>query len=387
MGPPLDRLYDRERLRSGLTTRRAASSGSFPAAAAWGTEHRFDPFPLTRHRLGTVTLALVLATSPLHAQKTDVVIIENGDRITGEIKELERGKLEYSTDDIGRIHIQWDKIMHIESSKFYEIELQTGVRYYGAIGRVAETRRMVIILVQEDTLNLAQVVRITPIQLTFWEKLSGYVDVGLSLTRANRQSEWSVGTEVNYRGRKIGGGVDGTSFFRFRQDGDNSSRNSLSLMLERFLPRQWSVGVLSRVEQNQELGLDLRSSLGGGFRRDVVQTNNMDLQLLGALIINREKFATPEAGVFNAEGVVAAQYAAYTLGDNELDVDVTLSFFPSITDLGRVRSDLQARVRYEVIKDFFAGLNGFATFDTRPPTAETAKSDYAVSFTIGWSFG
>ncbi len=97
--------------------------------------------PLTRHGLGTVTLALILAASPLHAPKTDVVILENGNQITGEIKKLERGKLEYSTDDIGRIHIQWDKIMHIESSKFYEIELQTGVRYYGAIGRVADHGR------------------------------------------------------------------------------------------------------------------------------------------------------------------------------------------------------------------------------------------------------
>ena len=37
------------------------------------------------------------------AQKTDIVALKNGERITGEVKELKFGKLEYSTDDVETI--------------------------------------------------------------------------------------------------------------------------------------------------------------------------------------------------------------------------------------------------------------------------------------------
>ena len=39
------------------------------------------------------------------AAKTDVVTLKNGDRITGEVKRLDRGRLRYSTDDMGTIYI------------------------------------------------------------------------------------------------------------------------------------------------------------------------------------------------------------------------------------------------------------------------------------------
>ena len=42
--------------------------------------------------------------------KTDVVTLANGDRITGEIERLERGRLEFKTDDAGTLYLEWDKL-------------------------------------------------------------------------------------------------------------------------------------------------------------------------------------------------------------------------------------------------------------------------------------
>ena len=57
----------------------------------------------------SIVLALAVA-SPLSAQKTDIVTLHNGDKLTGEIKELDHAKLKYSTDDISTIYIEWAKI-------------------------------------------------------------------------------------------------------------------------------------------------------------------------------------------------------------------------------------------------------------------------------------
>jgi hypothetical protein len=44
------------------------------------------------------------------ARKTDVVTMANGDRVTCEIKTLDRGMLEVSTDSWGTISIEWEEV-------------------------------------------------------------------------------------------------------------------------------------------------------------------------------------------------------------------------------------------------------------------------------------
>ena len=61
---------------------------------------------------GVVFALLTVLVSTAGAQpKTDVVRLANGDHITGEVKSLNRGQLEYKTDDAGTIYFEWDKIV------------------------------------------------------------------------------------------------------------------------------------------------------------------------------------------------------------------------------------------------------------------------------------
>jgi len=64
--------------------------------------------------VATVGLLLLATSSALDAQgKTDVVTLANGDRITGEVKRLDRGRLEFSTDDAGTLYLEWDKLASV----------------------------------------------------------------------------------------------------------------------------------------------------------------------------------------------------------------------------------------------------------------------------------
>ena len=60
-----------------------------------------------------VTAALMVPTALWARDKTDVIILKNGDRVTGEIRKLERGKLRLSTDHMSDILIEWEGIKHI----------------------------------------------------------------------------------------------------------------------------------------------------------------------------------------------------------------------------------------------------------------------------------
>ena len=52
-----------------------------------------------------VFLCLSLAAQ---AAKTDIVVLINGNDVTGEIKSLEFGELRYSTDSMGTVSIEWE---------------------------------------------------------------------------------------------------------------------------------------------------------------------------------------------------------------------------------------------------------------------------------------
>jgi hypothetical protein len=57
-----------------------------------------------------------------------------------------------------------------------------------------------------------------------------------------------------------------------------------------------------------------------------------------------------------------------------------------LTDPGRVRAELDAKVRYELFKDFFLGLYFFDSFDSRSPGGGGSQNDFGTTLSLGWSF-
>jgi hypothetical protein len=106
----------------------------------------------------------------LFAEKTDIVLLENGDRLTGEVKKLELGMLSFKTDHMGTISIEWDKVVGVWAmKKYYRLEREDGFLLYGSIETDTAYQKILVAL---DTIKIKlylwEVVRITPIEITFW---------------------------------------------------------------------------------------------------------------------------------------------------------------------------------------------------------------------------
>ena len=67
----------------------------------------------------------------LHERRPDLL---NGDRLTGEVKELFLGQLKYSTDDLGTTYIEWDKVARLTAAGEFELELESGEVMLGMMG-------------------------------------------------------------------------------------------------------------------------------------------------------------------------------------------------------------------------------------------------------------
>ncbi|MGH7676687.1 MAG: DUF481 domain-containing protein, partial [Gemmatimonadales bacterium] len=308
---------------------------------------------MTRRLHGSAAGAvLLLCSTRLHAQKTDTVVLRNGDRITGEVKSVDRGRLNYSTDDMGTLAIEWDKVVRITSRQYFDVELVSGHRHFGSLKPAARDSQMVIAVAEfSDTVDLAAVVRIYPIETGFLKRINGYLDVGFTFQRANRVSQLTLGTEATHRTPQWLNGLRVSFYFQDQEGVEGTSRNSGSLSSQRFFGDRWSALGAAQLEQNEELDLDLRALFGAGVGRFLVQTNRGTFQASGGLTYTSERFSA-SGSTSNVEAFLGAELAFFRLDRPKADIRATLATYPSLTDPGRVRVDFDARIAYEVLKDF-----------------------------------
>jgi hypothetical protein len=316
-----------------------------------------------------------------------VLILNNGDKITGEIKKLDRGKLEYRTDDAGRIYFEWIKIARISSKNEFHIEMEDGKRFIGSLEESVEDGKLVILTDTGRILaDLVQVIRIYSLESSFFERLKGYFDFGFSYKKANHLLSLTLGTEITYHTRKWHAQLSGSSNISSQTAVESISKNDLTLLILKFLPKRWALLTFAGLWQNKELSLDLRASLGGGIGRSIIQTNRMLLLAAVGANVGSEKYTGSDSAQFSSEAIGGIDFQTFRFDEPELDFTVKLRIYPSLTDLGRVRMQFDSRIKYEIFRDFYLTIGVYDYFDSRPPVEGANKNDFGTDITISWQF-
>ncbi len=144
-------------------------------------------------------MIVVVLDTPARAQKTDVVTLANGDRITGEVSTLSRGRLEYKTDDEGTLYIEWDKVATVTAAGQFEVGTSDGRLFVGSLR--SDTPRTLVVVDSDRAVSLPmpEVTVIAQIGRNFWKKLDGSVDIGFSYTHSSDIAQLNVNTSTVYR--------------------------------------------------------------------------------------------------------------------------------------------------------------------------------------------
>jgi uncharacterized protein DUF481 len=343
--------------------------------------------------LGLAVLILLWPALVLAAPKTDIVVIKNGDWITGEVKGVNRGKLDYSTDDAGRLAIEWIKVLRIRSPHYFEVEVTSGARYFGTLAMTRGDGILVVSGARTDTLEIPSVVQISPLDAGFFQRMRAYFDLGLSYAKANKATTLNTAGEAEYRGDKVGSKLSFSSYFQGQEHAPNTTRNSGVLQGTYFLPNRWSTLALLQAEQNDELDLELRLSGSALLGRVLVQSNSTAFGVAGGLAVTNERFSSTAADSgaraesnTGMEAVVTARWDAFRFDSPSLDFSSSLFLYPSLSNAGRLRGEFTTRLKYELFSDFDVGISLTDTFDSDPPDESATKNDFITSFTIGWSY-
>ena len=333
-------------------------------------------------------LALLFAWESAISADTDTVIFENGDRLTGELKSLQRGKLKFKTDATGTISIEWDKVAYLRSEQNVQVDTNTGKRYLGHLVATQASNKVSVSTASGTVeLDAMSVVMLAPIEERGINRLDGNVTAGYNFAKASSVQQVQLGLDLAIRSEVRVINVSASSSQSDSADSEASQRHNLGMGYSRLRANHWFNFGNVNFDSNDELNLDLRTSFGAGIGRYLKQTNSAVLAVAAGLQVSREDYTSgTEENNDTVEAVLALDWDWFRYDTPELDLSTSLRVFPNLSDTGRVRGEFDIRLRWEIIEDLFWQLSFYESFDSNPTVDDTPSTDYGITTSLGWQF-
>jgi len=338
----------------------------------------------------------VLFAVPLLARdKTDVLVMKNGDRMTCEVKGLDAGVLYVSFDYIdGTTSVDWSKVARVESTQLFVVKTEDGSVYTGTL-RTPETAagRPVRIQVEETpeeetVIDRSQIVQMIATSDRFWQRFNGAINLGVIYSKGNQSTQYSLGSEVAYVRERWGAQASFDSNLSSSAGVSASTRNSLNVNAFRLLPwNNWFYSGVGDFLQSSEQGIRLQSTLGGGVGRYLKNTNRMSISVLGGAAWQNTNYKTSLVPLGKQNVAAALIYSeAKLFRFSKTNLNATATLLPALSDPGRVRFNANASYYIKLFSDLKWNVSFYGNWDSRPPPGFSG-SDYGTSSGLSWTFG
>ena len=349
--------------------------------------------PRLRALLSCVTLLIPI---PLSArEKTDVIVMNNGDRITCEVKSLNEGVLSIALDYVdGTVSVDWAKVVSLESSQLFVVLAQDGSAYEGQLStaeeKAGEHLMLRIIQAQENKVEIdrSQVVRMTETSERFYQRFNGAINLGVIYSKGNSATQCNLAAETEYLRERWAADTLVSSNLSSSNGSTTSTRNQVGLHAYHLLPwKNYFYGGLGNFLQSSEQGIKLQTTFGGGIGHFFKNTNRTSIAVLGGLAWQSTDYK-PSATLPGRQDVgaalVATQIKAFKFSKTNLGF--TAAVLPAISDLGRVFVDTNASYYLKLFNNLSWNLSFYGNWDNRPPRGFSG-SDYGTSSGVSWTFG
>lgn len=330
-------------------------------------------------------LFVFILTSAMLFSQNDSIVLNNNNRLVGEIKSLDQSvliiKTTYSDKDF---NIKWHRIKEFYSDRHFIISLSNGKRLEGTINTDSINKKIVLINSGGYILEseLRRVIFLDAIGKNFWSRITAEFDMGFTLTKANNSRQFTSNAKLGYVANKWS--LEGTfgSVLSSQDDVDDIKRIEGDLMFQWFLPKDWFLSTSANFLSNNDQKLKLRTTgkLGPGyyFKRN----NNLHLGAGVGLAYNNEEYTDPLLESKNSmEAYFSAEFKKYDIGDLSLLANATA--LPSLTESGRFRADFRFDMKYDLPLDFFIKMGLTYNYDNQPAEGAT-DGDYVFQTSFGW---
>ncbi|EED31082.1 conserved hypothetical protein [gamma proteobacterium NOR5-3] len=307
----------------------------------------------------------------------DEVRFDGQNVMRGELKHLDRGQLYFKTPGTDTISIEWAHVDRVSSSKTFEIEFDNGDIMLGVVEPTESPSQLSIRNYAGARLAaLSSVVRLTEIDEKVRDRFDGTASAGLNLTQQNSYESYNLGLDLTYNTLKYVSSLDLSSNINRSDDTATSEQSSLQIKSSRIWKKRRYTGGLLSFSRNQDLGIDLRSSLGITVGKTLRHTNSQIFNVEGGLLFTKEEIAGSSDSENSREAYLGAHYEWFTFDEPNIDLTTELVVIPSLTQSGRVRGSFNLTLKWEIVNDLYWRISYQQNADSDPPGESSANSDY-----------
>ena len=340
--------------------------------------------------------ALFLVAWPLHGRdKADLLVMNNGDRVTCEIKGLANGVLYIGLDWVqGTLQVDWSKVNHVESKQLFLVKTQDGHIYVGGLSttQTEGARPMRLEIVSDAANNVAveqvQVVVINQTSENFWHRFNGAINSGFTYAKANQTTQYTLGANTQYIRKNWSSAANFTSTLTGNTGVAVSTRNNLLGYYRHLMPwNNWFYTGIGSLLQSTEQQIQLQSNVGGGIGRYLKSTNRATINVFGGVGYQNTRYTVTDARTANQNtfaAMVGVDAALFKF--DKTNVSLTATALPALNQPGRIYSNLNAGYFLKFWGDFTWNLSFYGNWDNQPPL-NFAGSDYGMTAGLGWTFG
>src|SRR5580704_14176479 len=364
-----------------------ATAGITKCTSNW--EGSFEPLAentismeLLRMPRGISLFTFAVCLPLLARQKTDVIVMTNGDRLTCEIKKLDRGVLSVSLEYIdGSVSIDWSKVARLESNQLFKVETNSGTVYTGTL-KMAESPsdqpRSIEVAgdVQSEPIERAAVVGVDQFGDSIWNRFHGNFSTGLIYNKSNGTTQYNLSSDVALRRERSTIELSYSSAFSTANGSTTATRNQVDLEAMRLLRwNQWFYAGAAAFLESSSQGINSQTVFGGGIGRYLWNSNSARVSLTGGLAeLTTQYSERPTQN--NLVALIAGDI--YVFRFKKVDLTITPVLLPSLNDLGRVHFKLNSQYQVQIVSNLWWNITFYGNWDNRPPVGFTG-SDYGAS--------
>jgi putative salt-induced outer membrane protein YdiY len=327
--------------------------------------------------LSVCLLITVLTTIPFSVQAA-VVVLKNGDRITGRVIKMQDKRLEIDTPSAGIIKIKWEEVQSLTTERPMSIKLYGEADIPENAGEQRLDRLIVNTLGGEGAIPLEDVRAINFAENDY----RGYLSAGGNQTSGNTKTQaLNISGNLTYRRLEHRYYLDG-KYNRAEADGNDTANNAAAnIQYDYFLARRVYVGGINFIETDQFQDLTLRNTGSLVLGYDLLDREHHNLTIAAGPAAVYQDFSTDPATI-TPSSTLMWRYKFMFRGD---DV-VFFHKFQSFKDMGhgeatRVNADQGFRVK--IMDDWWINLEYDFRYNSEP-VADKKTVDTNIIF--GFSY-
>jgi putative salt-induced outer membrane protein YdiY len=248
----------------------------------------------------------------------DWIQLKSGEWLKGEFKVLYKKTLEFDSDELDLLELDWKNVNQIRGYRFFTVRFEGPITVRGFL-QVTEDKVFIIVGGDRKEFERSQLVAISagePKEINYW---SAKINFGLSLSSGNtEQTQWSTIANIKRRTSATRFIIDWLGNFSETEGEQTINNQRLNTHFDVFKSRKYYfTPFFGEYFRDPFSNISSRVTVGAGMGYQIIDTSKTEWDVAGGPAYQKTRFDSVQAGQNESEST-----PAFVLGSN-FDTELT----------------------------------------------------------------